>query len=229
MRAQTLVPTHVGIIMDGNGRWALANRFSRLKGHTKGVQTTKKICLAAIQAGVRYLTLYTFSTENWKRSAEEVEHLMELLAWRLREEYSFFRENNICVSQIGDIDRLPATVQKEINRVTQESKDNDAINVQLAVNYGGQDEIVRAANLLIEQGHTTLTPDLIDHALDTALLPPVDLIIRTGNHYRISNFLLWHAAYAELYFSEKLWPDWTEDDFNDALAIYAQRCRTFGA
>ncbi len=214
--------------MDGNGRWAIAKKLSRLKGHSKGVQTAKDICLAAIQAGIKHLTLYTFSTENWNRSPEEVEHLMELLAWRLRSEYTFFQENKIRVSHIGNKEQLPKKVQREIDYVTKESRANNAIHVQLAVNYGGQDEIVRAVNLLLSQNHTKITTDLIEQALDSTHLPPVDLIIRTGNQYRISNFLLWHAAYAELYFSEKLWPDWTEQDFLDALKTYAQRTRTFG-
>ncbi len=226
---QSIPPSHVGIVMDGNGRWAKSKGLPRIKGHAAGVETAKRICLAAIQHNVHYLTLYSFSTENWKRSKEEVGYLMELFSGRLRKEYPFFEQNDISVAHIGSLSETPKKVQTEIKKVIDKSKNNKKLHLTFAINYGGQDDIIRAANLLLSQGHKTFTNELLESALDTAHIPPVDLIIRTGNRYRLSNFLLWHSAYAELYFSKHMWPEWTEVEFKTALDHYTKQNRTFGA
>jgi undecaprenyl diphosphate synthase len=219
---------HIGIIMDGNGRWAKERGKPRTFGHSEGVRTAKRIAKAASDMGVKYLSLYTFSTENWKRSEKEVRFLMQLLKKHLREQLSFYRENNIRVVHSGSLDRLPEVVQKEIVDVEDLTKDFTGMTANLVINYGGRDEIVRAVKKLRDQGESEITEEKLSAAMDHPEIPDPDLIIRTGGELRISNFLLWESAYSELYFSKKYWPDWQEEDLKEAIEAFASRNRRYG-
>ena len=219
---------HIGIIMDGNGRWAKERGKPRTFGHSEGVRTAKRIAKAASDMGVKYLSLYTFSTENWKRSEKEVKFLMQLLKKHLREQLSFYRENNIRVVHSGSLDRLPEVVQKEIVDVEDLTKDFTGMTANLVINYGGRDEIVRAVKKLRDQGESEITEEKLSAAMDHPEIPDPDLIIRTGGELRISNFLLWESAYSELYFSKKYWPDWQEEDLKEAIEAFASRNRRYG-
>ena len=214
--------------MDGNGRWAKERGKPRTFGHSEGVRTAKRIAKAASDMGVKYLSLYTFSTENWKRSETEVKFLMQLLKKHLREQFSFYRENNIRVVHSGSLDRLPEVVQKEIVDVEDLTKDFTGMTANLVINYGGRDEIVRAVRKLRDQGESEITEEKLSAAMDHPEIPDPDLIIRTGGELRTSNFLLWESAYSELYFSKKYWPDWQPEDLKEALDSFASRNRRFG-
>ncbi len=220
-------PSHIAIIMDGNGRWATKRNLPRTEGHREGLNVAKRMVKAAEQAGVRYLSLYTFSTENWKRAAEEVGFLMGLVAKYLLSEFDFYRENRVRIVHSGDISGLPAEAAKAIRKAVVDTAGFDGITVNLAVNYGGRDEIIRAVKTLIAR-EECIDEKSIRECMDTPDIPDPDLVIRTGGERRISNFLLWQAAYAELYFSDKLWPDWTEGDLMDAVTDYSHRERRFG-
>ena len=219
---------HIGIIMDGNGRWAKERGKPRTFGHSEGVRTAKRIAKAASDMGVKYLSLYTFSTENWKRSETEVKFLMQLLKKHLREQFSFYRENNIRVVHSGSLDRLPEIVQKEIVDVEALTKDFTGMTANLVINYGGRDEIVRAVKKLRDQGESEITEEKLSAAMDHPEIPDPDLIIRTGGELRTSNFLLWESAYSELYFSKKYWPDWQPEDLKEAIEAFASRNRRYG-
>lgn len=219
---------HIGIIMDGNGRWAKERGKPRTFGHSEGVRTAKRIAKAASDMGIEYLSLYTFSTENWKRSEKEVKFLMQLLRKHLREQFSFYRENNIRVVHSGSLDRLPKVVQKEIVDVEALTKDFTGMTANLVINYGGRDEIVRAVKKLRDRGESEITEETLSAAMDHPDIPDPDLIIRTGGELRISNFLLWESAYSELYFSKKYWPDWQAEDLKEAVDAYASRSRRYG-
>ena len=214
--------------MDGNGRWAEERGKPRTFGHSEGVRTAKRIAKAASDMGIEYLSLYTFSTENWKRSETEVKFLMQLLKKHLREQFSFYRENNIRVVHSGSLDRLPEVVQKEIVDVEDLTKDFTGMTANLVINYGGRDEIVRAVRKLRDQGESEITEEKLSAAMDHPEIPDPDLIIRTGGELRTSNFLLWESAYSELYFSKKYWPDWQPEDLKEALDSFASRNRRFG-
>ncbi len=226
------LPIHVGIIMDGNGRWARQRNLNRTAGHREGLKATKAIVKTAADVGIKYLSLYTFSTENWKRAQEEVSFLMGLVHQHLRKEYDFYRENEIRIRHSGDLSGLPPEVQDDIRTVIQDTASHKRLTVNLAINYGGKNEIVRAVRTLIQK-NPTVTPEVVTEAsiaqnLDNPDIPDLDLIIRTAGELRLSNFLLWESAYAELYFSPKLWPDFTPDDFLEALLNYQSRNRKFG-
>ncbi len=227
------VPVHVGIIMDGNGRWAQKRKLPRTAGHKAGVDRAREIMLAAIEAGVKYLTLYTFSTENWKRPESEVSYLMKLLGIHLKTEVDFYRKNGIRLHHLGDITRLSPDLQKDIKNVIEDSKNNTNLNLVLAINYGGHDEINRAvgkyiSKILSEPSPTV--PEKVDISpyLDLPFLPDADLIIRTGGEKRISNFMLWQSAYTEFDFCDILWPDYTKEDFFDAIQKFQKTERRFG-
>ena len=228
------VPVHVGIIMDGNGRWAQQRNIVRSAGHREGLKAAKRIVRAASEIGIGYLTLYTFSTENWKRTVGEVGFLMKLIAQNLKKEYDFYRDNRIRVVHSGNLDMLPPIVQKEIQDVTQDTARFDRLVVNLAINYGGRDEIVRSVNrwLHSHNGNLSQTVELSEGALHDFLdrpdIPDPDLIIRTGGEQRLSNFLLWESAYSEYYFSRKLWPDWAAEDLFEAVEAYTGRNRKYG-
>jgi undecaprenyl diphosphate synthase len=235
MRSATTVdysrlPVHVGIIMDGNGRWASQRNLIRTQGHNEGLKAAKRVVKAASDLGIKYLTLYTFSTENWKRTADEVGFLMGLIKEFLIAELDFYRTNGIRIRHTGDLDGLPKDIAAEIRRVCVDTQHFTGLSVILAVNYGGRDEIVRSVKRLVSEG--TQAKDIVESAItghmDNPDVPDPDLIIRTAGEQRTSNFLLWEAAYAEYYFSGKLWPDWTEDDLAAAIADYQGRDRRFG-
>ena len=223
------LPTHVGIIMDGNGRWAEARGKPRTEGHLEGVKAAKRVVAAASEAGLALLSLYAFSTENWTRAQEEVSYLMGLIGLYLKKEYDFYRKNRIRILHSGDLERLPREIAREIDDVTRDTAGYDGLIVNLSINYGGRDEIIRAFRRRLANGAAEpLTEESFRHYLDHPELPDPDLIIRSANELRLSNFLLWESAYAELYFSPKLWPDWDGSDLRAALADYGQRSRRFG-
>jgi undecaprenyl diphosphate synthase len=228
MAAGMAVPAHAGIIMDGNGRWAKARGLPRTEGHREGLKVAKRIIRAAEDLGIRYLSLYTFSTENWKRAAEEVSFLMSLISRHLRAEFDFYRDNHIRIVHSGDASGLSEEVRESIRSVIADTSGYDGITVNLAINYGGRDEIVRGIRALLRNGASEVSEDSFRSYLDSPDLPDPDLVIRTGGDTRLSNFLLWESAYAELYFSEKLWPDWTGDDLIKAVESFSSRERRFG-
>jgi undecaprenyl diphosphate synthase len=220
------LPVHVGIIMDGNGRWAAARRRPRRDGHLEGLTAAKRVVRAASDAGLRFLSLYVFSTENWTRTEEEVSYLMFLIQAHLKKEYDFYRKNGIRIFHSGDLARLPSEIAAELRSAVRDTAAFTGLTVNLAINYGGKDEIVRACRRAAALG--PLTEESIASCMDQPGLPDPDLIIRSGGDVRMSNFLLWESAYAELYFSPKLWPDWDESDLQAALQDYARRERRFG-
>jgi undecaprenyl diphosphate synthase len=227
------LPRHVGIIMDGNGRWACARSQSRSEGHREGLKASKRIVKAAAEIGIPCLSLYTFSTENWKRAQEEVSFLMGLVKQHLRKEYEFYKENGIRLRYSGDLRGLPRDVQKDMLLAMEDTKDFTRLTVNLALNYGGRDEIVRAARRWLQRQNgpprpEALTEEELSSCMDNPGLPDPDLIIRSAGETRISNFLIWESAYAEYYFSPKLWPDWDSEDLYEALAVYETRVRKYG-
>jgi len=224
------IPAHVGIIMDGNGRWALNRSLVRTQGHLEGLKAAKRIVKAASDIGIKYITLYTFSTENWKRTAEEVGFIMGLIKQYLRSEMEFSVKNKIRVRHSGDFTGLPADIQKEISETILETAQFDGMQVILAINYGGRDEITRAIRRLAKDqiDIKNITEDDISANLDNPDIPDPDLIIRSAGEYRTSNFLLWESAYSELYISDKLWPEWDKQDLQDAIADYQKRKRRYG-
>ena len=219
---------HIAVIMDGNGRWAEQRGLARTKGHQEGLEAAKRIVKAVSDLHIPYITLYVFSTENWKRTEEEVGFLMSLIQKHLRAELAFYAANNIKVKHIGDAAALPRAIQTEIADIMEQTEHYTGTTVQLAINYGGKDEIVRAIKKLSSAQLETLTEDAFDRMLDTAGVPPVDLVIRTGGEKRLSNFLLWQTAYAEFYGTDVLWPDFTPAHLMEALDAYGKRTRRFG-
>ncbi len=216
--------------MDGNGRWAERRKLSRHRGHREGLTAAKRTVKAARDLGVRYLSLYTFSTENWRRTEEEVSFLMNLITSHLRKEYDFYRENRVRVVHSGDLTRLPASLQQEIETVTRDTAGYDGIQVNLAINYGGRDEIVRSVNRWLHNGRkgADLDVNALTEHLDLPDFPEPDLVIRTGGEKRLSNFLIWECAYSELLFSDVLWPDFDRRDLVAAISDYQHRERKFG-
>jgi undecaprenyl diphosphate synthase len=217
--------------MDGNGRWAKKRSQNRTQGHLEGLKTAKRIVKAAADLGVSYLTLYAFSTENWKRTAEEVGFIMGLVKRYLIEEMDFYRQNGIRIRHAGDFDGLPADIQKEIRRAMLDTREFPGLQVILALNYGGRDEICRAVGRMEKDRDAAgkaPTEDAIRQYLDNPDVPDPDLVIRTAGEYRTSNFLLWEAAYSEYYISDILWPDWTEADFKAAVTDFQKRERRYG-
>lgn len=224
-------PAHVAIIMDGNGRWAANRNLARTEGHRQGLKTAKRIVAHASGRGISCLSLYAFSTENWKRTREEVGFLMALVKSHLYAELDFYRENRIKVVHSGRREGLPADILSQLDEVARDTRDFPGMVVNLALNYGGRDEIARAVDRLTASrsaGRETVTEEAIRTNLDHPEIPDPDLIIRTGGEMRLSNFLLWQSAYSELYFSPLLWPDFLEKDLDLALEDYASRNRRFG-
>jgi undecaprenyl diphosphate synthase len=221
------VPKHIAIIMDGNGRWAQKQNLPRTTGHKKGLDVAKQIVKTARDAGVDYLSLYAFSTENWKRPKEEVSYLMNLIATHLKEEFNFYKENQIRVQHIGRQDGLPKKVQKELKETIDFCKNFQGLTVVLAINYGSRDEIIRAIKKI--ENIQSLNEENFHNYLDYPELPDVDLLIRTGGEYRISNMLLWQSAYAEFIFTKTLWPDYTNECFLNDLETFKTRQRRYGA
>ena len=223
------IPNHVAIIVDGNGRWAKNRNLPRMKGHDAGFKTLKKICKYALSRGVKVMSLYVFSTENFKRSKEEVDHLMDLFVLMFQKEKNFFIENDIKVVFSGADAPLPKKVIKLRDKLAELTKNNKNGIVNICINYGGRREIVDATKKIIDEGIKSedITEELFEKHLYQEL-PPVDLMIRTSGELRISNFLLWQLAYAEFYFPGILFPDFTEADFDDAILAYNKRDRRFG-
>lgn len=219
---------HIAVIMDGNGRWAQQRGLARTKGHQEGLEAAKRIVKTASDMHIPYITLYVFSTENWKRTADEVGFLMALIRTHLRAELAFYAEHHIKVRHIGNLAALPPEIQTEITDTIEKTKQYTGTTVQLAINYGGKDEILRAVKKIDSRRLAELTENDIELLLDTAGVPPVDLVIRTGGEKRLSNFLLWQTAYAEFYSTDVLWPDFTPVHFKKAVDSFYERTRRFG-
>lgn len=227
---QSVLPRHVAIIMDGNGRWANAQKLPRIEGHRRGADSVRDVVRAARQIGLEALTLYAFSSENWRRPPDEVKALMELLRDYLVGERAEIMDNGIRLTAIGNIDRLPALVRDPLDALMADSAPNRDMTLCLALSYGGREAIVAAARAAMLAG---ISPEKLDEErfgafLPTRDLPPLDLLVRTSGEQRISNFLLWESAYAELYFTPTLWPDFRRAHLQDALDDYAARERRFG-
>jgi undecaprenyl diphosphate synthase len=225
------VPRHVGIIMDGNGRWAKQRGLDRIQGHERGTDNIRRITQAAGQLGVEFLTLWAFSTENWSRPEAEVKGILRILAHAIESETEELHRQGARLWHIGELDPLEPALRQSVLDAIELTRDNTAITLTLAFNYGGRRELVRAAQALIRDGVNPddVTEDAIQQRLYAPSLPDVDLIIRTSGEYRMSNFLLWQGAYAEFHFSPKLWPDFGPDDLVAAVVDFSQRERRFGA
>lgn len=224
------VPTHVAIIMDGNGRWAAQRGWPRIKGHKAGVQTVERILEAASDAGIQHLSLYAFSTENWKRPAQEVGALMALLRMYLRMFVHQLAKKGIRFHHLGASEGMPAGILADMRTLEEATARNTGMTFHLAVNYGSRLELAQAARRCVEDGLQSgdINEDALSARLWTAGVPDVDLLIRTSGEHRISNFLLWQSAYAELYMTDLLWPDFGPAELQAALEDYAQRERRFG-
>ena len=228
------IPNHVAIILDGNGRWAKKKGMPRNYGHIQGAKNVEVICRAAYDMGIKYLTVYAFSTENWNRPQEEVDALMKLLNQYMKNCQKTAKKNNMCVRVIGDKTGLSEEIQRDIAALEDATKDYDGLHFTIALNYGGRDELVRAVKKIakkVQEG--TVNPEEIDEKmvtaeLDTAGLPEPDLMIRTSYELRISNFLLWQLAYSEFYFTEVPWADFDEKELRKAVEEYQKRDRRFG-
>lgn len=228
------MPKHIAIIMDGNGRWAKKRGLPRKAGHKAGAETLEKIISAARELGLEHLTVYAFSTENWKRSQEEVDAIMNLLRQYLKNYFKKFIKDDVRMNVIGDINRLDADIQKQILEIEQLSKEKTGLFVHIALNYGGRDELRRAITKMAQEAvegrllPEEMTEECIAGYLDTAGMPDPELVIRTSGEERISNFLLWQAAYSEFYFCDTLWPDFTKTELEKAVFAYQNRERRFG-
>ena len=225
------LPLHVAITMDGNGRWAQARKLPRTSGHDEGLHVAKRIVKAASDLGIKYLTLYVFSTENWKRAEQEVGFLMNLIHTHLCGELAFYKENGIRVNHIGNFTALPPQIQKDIKQAMDDTADFKGMTVNLAINYGGRDEIIRGIKKAALNGidFNTLTEADFSKYLDMPQSPDVDLLIRTGGEQRLSNYLLWHVPYAEQIYTDTLWPDYSNEEFYNHIEQYQHRNRRFGA
>ena len=219
---------HIAIVMDGNGRWAKQRGLPRSMGHKEGLNTVKRITKAVSDLGIPYITLYIFSTENWKRTEAEVGFLMRLIKQHLKAELKFYADNNIRIEYIGNLSGLPKDIQDEINSVREKTSAYTGTAIVLGINYGAHDEILRAIKKLNSDELASINEESFSLKLDTGKIPPVDLLIRTGGEKRLSNFLLWQSAYAEFYFTDTLWPDWTVEDLYEAIEDYKKRNRRYG-
>ncbi len=226
------IPGHIAIIMDGNGRWATQRGKERSYGHQAGVETVRRITSECTRLGVKYLTLYTFSTENWNRPSDEIAALMGLVLSSLEDE--IFMKNNVRFQVIGDMGRLPGTVQDKLRETMEHTAANDAMTMVVALSYSSRWEITEAVKKIaadVKEGRLAvdgITEDTVSRNLATSFMPDPDLLIRTGGELRISNYLLWQIAYSELYFCETYWPDFSEEDLQEAIRSYQKRQRRFG-
>nr|WP_315244445.1 isoprenyl transferase [uncultured Flavobacterium sp.] len=231
---KTNLPQHLAIIMDGNGRWAKQQGFLRAFGHENGTKSVKETIKTCAKLGIGFLTLYAFSTENWNRPKLEVQALMKILVNSLRKELTTLQENNIRLNAIGNLDKLPKSAQKELMDVIEKTKNNTRLTLTLALSYGSREELVNAVRIISDKVKNniisldTIDDSIINEHLYTQNLPDVDLLIRTSGEHRISNFLLWQIAYAELYFTDVLWPDFKEQHLYEAIISYQKRERRFG-
>ena len=228
------IPQHIAIILDGNGRWAKAKGMPRNYGHTAGARNVETVCQAAHDLGVKYVTMYAFSTENWNRPEGEVEALMKLLESYLKNCIKTADKNNMRVRVIGDTTRLSERFQERIRELEAASAKNDGLNLQIAINYGSRDEMTRAMRRMSEdvaagkRKPEEITESVFEEYLDTAGIPDPDLLIRTSGELRLSNFLLWQLAYSEFYFTDVPWPDFHKEELERAIAAYNKRDRRFG-
>ncbi|TCK06386.1 isoprenyl transferase [Phorcysia thermohydrogeniphila] len=222
------LPVHVGIIMDGNGRWAKRRGLPRIEGHRKGAEVTEKIVIAASRLGIKYLSLYAFSTENWKRPKEEVEFLFHLMYEYVKSKLQLFLDNNVSFRAMGRLHQLPEYLQEGFKEIEEETRHCTGMTAVFAVNYGGRQEIIDAVNRALKAGEKEINEEVIRRYLYIPELPDLDLLIRTSGELRISNFLLWQSAYTELWFTKTLWPDFTEEEFLAAIEDYKRRERRFG-
>ena len=228
------IPKHIAIILDGNGRWAKAKGLPRKFGHIEGAKTVEVICEEAYKMGVQYLTVYAFSTENWNRPKDEVDALMTLLRNYMKTCLKTAEKNRMCVRVLGDKTGLDEDIRNRIAELEKATENNDGLHFQIALNYGGRDEIVRATKLLatkVKNGELNpedITEDLLSDCLDTRNIPEPDLLIRTCNEQRISNFLLWQLAYTEFYFTPVAWPDFSKEELTKAIEAYNKRDRKYG-
>lgn len=222
------IPEHIAIIMDGNGRWAKAKGLPRTAGHVQGVESVRKITEECVRLGVKFLTLYTFSTENWNRPVEEIKSLMGLLFDNLEDEV--FMKNNVRFRVIGDTDRLPEAVRQKMDGMIKRTADNTAMTLVLALSYSARWEITHAVQTMLREGLApeTVTEEVVSEHMQTQFMPDPDLLIRTGGEVRVSNYLLWQIAYSELYFCNTFWPDFDEAALHTAIAEYQQRERRYG-
>jgi len=229
---KTRIPAHIAIIMDGNGRWAAKRGLERSYGHQAGVETVRRITAACTKMGVKFLTLYTFSTENWNRPSDEISALMGLVLSSLEDE--IFMKNDVRFRVIGDIARLPEDVQKKLHETEEHTKDNATMTMVVALSYSSRWEITKAVQDIVTDvkagkiSEQAICEDLVSKYLQTAFMPDPDLLIRTGGEVRVSNYLLWQIAYSELYFCDTFWPDFAEEDLYRAIANYQSRQRRFG-
>lgn len=229
------IPEHVAIILDGNGRWAKKRMMPRNYGHSQGSKVVEKICEDAYNMGIKYLTVYAFSTENWKRPKDEVDALMNLLNRYLETSIQTSKKNNMCVKIIGDKSDLSNEIQDKIKALEEASKDNTGLHFQVAINYGSRDEITRAVKALskdLKEGRVaadSIDEELLSQYFDTWGIPDPDLLIRTSGEQRLSNFMLWQMAYTEFYFTDVLWPDFNKEELLKAVRYYSERNRKFGA
>tara|TARA_Y100000768_G_scaffold107494_1_gene78926 strand:+ start:1162 stop:1848 length:687 start_codon:yes stop_codon:yes gene_type:complete len=219
---------HLAIIMDGNGRWANQKNKQRVFGHEKGAQTAKKIINHCVERGIPYLTLYTFSKENWSRPAKEVDALMILLSKMLKNEIENMMRNNIRFNIVGRLEEIPEETRDWVLSTIEKTKNNTGLVLTLALNYGGRQEIVDAFNSLMKSEVKIINEEILKNHLYCPEMPDPDMIIRTGGEYRLSNFLLWQSAYAEIYVCDKNWPDFDEDELDKVFKEYENRNRTFG-
>lgn len=224
------LPRHVAIIMDGNGRWALARGLPRLAGHRAGTENLRRIIRTAVEFGIPYLTIYAFSTENWGRPPEEVQGLMRILEDVIDRELEELHREGVQIRHIGRLERLDPRLQKKVIQAVEKTRNNTRLVLNVAFNYGGRDEIVCAIQRIIRDGIPAeeVTAELVSRYLFTAGVPDPDLIIRTSGELRVSNFLIWQAAYSEWYVTPTYWPDFDKEEFRRALEDYAQRDRRFG-
>ena len=220
------IPQHIAIIMDGNGRWATERGKERSFGHQAGVETVRRITSECTRLGVKYLTLYTFSTENWNRPADEISALMGLVLSSLEDE--IFMKNNVRFRVIGDMKRLPGDVQQKLRETEEHTAKNDAMTMVVALSYSSRWEITEAVRQLVAEGTEEVTEETVSKHLQTSFMPDPDLLIRTGGELRISNYLLWQIAYSELYFCDTYWPDFDEAELHKAIESYQKRQRRFG-
>ena len=219
---------HIAVIMDGNRRWAKERNLPSAVGHKKGVDALKAVMRACDDFGIKYLTVYAFSTENWKRKPEEVNFLMDLLAQTLKNELKEMNENNVVISFIGDISKLGEKLQNILNNAVETTKNNTGVNLQIAFNYGARDEIVHAMQSIINEGITDIDEETISKHLYTKNIPDPDLLIRTGGEVRVSNYLLWQIAYSEIMVVPEFWPEFGKENLKKCILEFSERNRRFG-
>jgi undecaprenyl diphosphate synthase len=222
------IPKHIAIIMDGNGRWASERNLPRIIGHKVGSESVREIIRVCLELGIEYLTLYSFSTENWQRPKEEIEGLMELLKFLLKNEVDELNRNGVSIKAIGRLDHLPNDVKIELFKAIEKTKNNNKLKLYLALSYGGRQEILDAVNKIINSKLEFVDEGTFRNFLYDPNLPDPDLLIRTSGEYRISNFLLWQISYSEFYFTKTLWPEFRREEFIKAIEDYSKRKRKFG-